>query len=337
MEAEGEEGVPPRQLAHTEEERCGVPPERHAPARAESTVGPMQTEEERCVGEQREPLKGRPRQRRNTVAGVARLQAAQAEQGAGSGQGGSSARSVGAMEGEEEADTGAGVGLLEAVEAVEAPETAVQTAGALGVRDAHPPVGYHWQVGVDGRTRRVVGVDAMTDNLMDGDVRWRSYGRRRQVGKMQLQAAIAALQDSIGCRVTAPSGDKTALQRQLQEWRARVRVHREAAANAQTAQAELVGMLEAAQQEALPAGEDGGAAASVPPPLSADAAQRTWVEIQRTRVRRAELWAADWLLGEDGDELRRPSPVPILDGVPYRCRELVLSRYCKCIQDLKWA
>jgi hypothetical protein len=122
----------------------------------------------------------------------------------------------------------------------------------------------------------------MTDNLMDGDVRWRSYGRRRQVGKMQLQAAIAALQDCIGCRVTAPSGDKTALQRQLQEWRARVRVHREAAANAQTAQAELVGMLEAAQQEALPAGEDGGAAASVPPPLSADA-EAAVPQIQRYR------------------------------------------------------
>eukprot|EP01047_Picozoa_sp_COSAG01_P108353 COSAG01_NODE_37279_length_505_cov_3.901478_1_plen_100_part_00 len=34
----------------------------------------------------------------------------------------------------------------------------------------------------------------MTDNLMDGNVRWKSYGRRRQVGKMQLQLYRQRLQ-----------------------------------------------------------------------------------------------------------------------------------------------
>eukprot|EP01048_Picozoa_sp_COSAG05_P006026 COSAG05_NODE_374_length_10669_cov_71.040587_10_plen_289_part_00 len=54
-----------------------------------------------------------------------------------------------------------------------------------------------------------------------------------------------------------------------------------------------------------------------PAPPTVIAAARSTIEIQRTRVRRSEQWATEWLLGPDGKELRQPSIVPILDGVPF--------------------
>ena len=80
-----------------------------------------------------------------------------------------------------------------------------------------------------------------------------------------------------------------------------------------------------------------GAPPSPPTPPTRVEAARAAVEILRTRRRRSENWAADWLRGEDGDYLRQPSIVPILDGVPYGCRAYVISRYCQCIRDLRWA
>ena len=49
------------------------------------------------------------------------------------------------------------------------------------------------------------------------------------------------------------------------------------------------------------------------------------------------MWAAEWLLGPDGDVLRQPAMVPILDGVPYGCRSYIVSRYCQVVRDLSWA
>ena len=60
-------------------------------------------------------------------------------------------------------------------------------------------------------------------------------------------------------------------------------------------------------------------------------------ELNFMKVAWSEMWAAEWLLGPDGDVLRQPAMVPILDGVPYGCRAYIISRYCQVVRDLSWA
>eukprot|EP01052_Picozoa_sp_SAG31_P007433 SAG31_NODE_354_length_17223_cov_18.708771_19_plen_514_part_00 len=74
-----------------------------------------------------------------------------------------------------------------------------------------------------------------------------------------------------------------------------------------------------------------------PEPPTRIQSARAAVEVIRTRRRQSAVWAAEWLLGEDGDYLRQPCKVGLLEGVPYDSRPYVISRYCQAVQDLQWA
>ena len=50
----------------------------------------------------------------------------------------------------------------------------------------------------------------------------------------------------------------------------------------------------------------------------------------------SELWAYA-LLQEDGDTLRQPCTVPLMDTIPFELRERVCKAYARCIADLQAA
>jgi hypothetical protein len=187
---------------------------------------------------------------------------------------------------------------------------------------------YQWSATVKGSKRTVYGDNALTDDLT-GDIKYRVHGQMKALAKGQVQAAIQTLIVARGG--TAPAaiaGSIEQLKQQLGEERQKLRELQRAQEQVEAEERLVNDAFQGSPHAPGPAAPGMGPPAAPPTRMQAARAE---VEILRTRRRQGELWAADWLLSEDGEYLRQPSMVKILDGVPYQCRPYVVSRYCHVI------